>query len=163
MTPRDHCFFPRIFIPGIALAATLLTAAAGAPGEQPPAAPVATVQAGPPALTPTPARAQAPPAAPPPSAAQRRESGTLLLDGVPTPDPALAALLARYQQSRGATFLDWLADGSILVSTRFGETEQVHRVAAALGMRLYKVGLTWPLEPAGARRFADGLQEILVV
>jgi indolepyruvate ferredoxin oxidoreductase len=35
--------------------------------------------------------------------------------------------------------------------------------AAALGMRLYKVGLTWPLEPAGARRFADGLQEILVV
>ena len=35
--------------------------------------------------------------------------------------------------------------------------------AAALGMRLYKVGLTWPLEPAGARRFAAGLQEILVV
>jgi indolepyruvate ferredoxin oxidoreductase len=36
-------------------------------------------------------------------------------------------------------------------------------MAAALGIRLYKVGLTWPLEPEGARQFAQGLQEILVV
>jgi indolepyruvate ferredoxin oxidoreductase len=35
--------------------------------------------------------------------------------------------------------------------------------AAALGIRLYKVGLAWPLEPEGARRFAQGLAEILVV
>jgi indolepyruvate ferredoxin oxidoreductase len=35
--------------------------------------------------------------------------------------------------------------------------------AAALGLRLYKVGMPWPLEAAGARRFARGLQEILVV
>jgi indolepyruvate ferredoxin oxidoreductase len=34
---------------------------------------------------------------------------------------------------------------------------------AALGIRLYKVGLTWPLERAGARRFAEGLQDVLVV
>ena len=37
------------------------------------------------------------------------------------------------------------------------------RAPAALGIRLYKVGMTWPLEPEGARRFAEGLQEILVV
>jgi indolepyruvate ferredoxin oxidoreductase len=37
------------------------------------------------------------------------------------------------------------------------------RAAAALGIRLYKVGLTWPLEPSGARRFADGLKDVLVV
>jgi len=36
-------------------------------------------------------------------------------------------------------------------------------MAAQLGMRVYKVGLTWPLEPAGARRFADGLKDVLVV
>jgi indolepyruvate ferredoxin oxidoreductase len=36
-------------------------------------------------------------------------------------------------------------------------------MAAQLGLRVYKVGLTWPLEPAGARRFADGLKDILVV
>ncbi|HEV8261606.1 MAG TPA: indolepyruvate ferredoxin oxidoreductase family protein [Burkholderiales bacterium] len=35
--------------------------------------------------------------------------------------------------------------------------------AAALGIRLYKVGLTWPLETHGAQRFAEGLQEVLVV
>ena len=35
--------------------------------------------------------------------------------------------------------------------------------AAALGIRLYKVGMPWPLEAEGARRFATGLEEILVV
>jgi indolepyruvate ferredoxin oxidoreductase len=35
--------------------------------------------------------------------------------------------------------------------------------AAAMGLRLYKVALTWPLEPEGIRRFARGLEEILVV
>jgi indolepyruvate ferredoxin oxidoreductase len=35
--------------------------------------------------------------------------------------------------------------------------------AAALGLRVCKVGMPWPLEAAGARRFATGLEEILVV
>jgi indolepyruvate ferredoxin oxidoreductase len=35
--------------------------------------------------------------------------------------------------------------------------------AAALGIRLYKLGLTWPIERAGARAFAQGLDDILVV
>jgi len=33
----------------------------------------------------------------------------------------------------------------------------------ALGLRLYKVGVTWPLEPRGILSFADGLDLILVV
>ncbi|MDE2227894.1 MAG: indolepyruvate ferredoxin oxidoreductase family protein [Alphaproteobacteria bacterium] len=33
----------------------------------------------------------------------------------------------------------------------------------ALGFRLYKVGMAWPLESDGARRFAEGLDEVLVV
>jgi indolepyruvate ferredoxin oxidoreductase len=37
------------------------------------------------------------------------------------------------------------------------------REAAELGLRVYKIGMSWPLEPAGAARFADGLDEILVV
>jgi indolepyruvate ferredoxin oxidoreductase len=32
-----------------------------------------------------------------------------------------------------------------------------------VGVSLYKVGLTWPLEPQGARRFAEGLEEVLVI
>ena len=37
------------------------------------------------------------------------------------------------------------------------------RKCAALGIRVYKVGMTWPLEPEGVRDFALGLEEILVV
>ncbi|HEU0258027.1 MAG TPA: indolepyruvate ferredoxin oxidoreductase family protein [Burkholderiales bacterium] len=36
-------------------------------------------------------------------------------------------------------------------------------VARDIGLRVYKVAMSWPLEPQGARRFADGLEEILVV
>ncbi len=35
--------------------------------------------------------------------------------------------------------------------------------AADLGVRLYKVGVTYPLEPEGAKSFADGLELIIVV
>ena len=37
------------------------------------------------------------------------------------------------------------------------------RDAEALGLRIYKVAMTWPLEESGARRFAEGLQDVLVV
>jgi indolepyruvate ferredoxin oxidoreductase len=35
--------------------------------------------------------------------------------------------------------------------------------AAEIGFRLYKVAMSWPLEREGIRRFAEGLEEILVV
>ena len=35
--------------------------------------------------------------------------------------------------------------------------------AEAIGLRLYKVRMTWPLEPEGIRAFAEGLEEILIV
>jgi indolepyruvate ferredoxin oxidoreductase len=37
------------------------------------------------------------------------------------------------------------------------------RACADLGIRVYKIGMTWPLEPVGIRAFARGLQDILVV
>ena len=37
------------------------------------------------------------------------------------------------------------------------------RTARDIGLRLYKVGMAWPLEASGVRRFAQGLDEILVV
>ncbi|RJF95185.1 indolepyruvate ferredoxin oxidoreductase family protein [Noviherbaspirillum saxi] len=36
-------------------------------------------------------------------------------------------------------------------------------VARDIGIRLYKIGMTWPLEAEGVRQFAQGLEEILVV
>ena len=35
--------------------------------------------------------------------------------------------------------------------------------ARRLGLRLYKVAMTWPLEPEGALRFAQGVQKVMVI
>jgi indolepyruvate ferredoxin oxidoreductase len=36
-------------------------------------------------------------------------------------------------------------------------------IAAKIGLRLYKIGMPWPLEPEGVRQFAVGLEEIFIV
>ena len=41
-----------------------------------------------------------------------------------------------------------------------GITEEI---AKDIGLRLYKVGMTWPVEPVGIRSFVEGLEEILIV
>ncbi len=37
------------------------------------------------------------------------------------------------------------------------------KMASEIGLRVFKIGLTWPLEPEGVHAFAEGLEEILVV
>ena len=37
------------------------------------------------------------------------------------------------------------------------------RRAAEIGINIFKVGMSWPLEPDGIREFAEGLDEIIVV
>jgi indolepyruvate ferredoxin oxidoreductase len=37
------------------------------------------------------------------------------------------------------------------------------QLAAEIGIRLYKIGMVWPVEADGVRKFAEGLEEILVV
>jgi len=64
-----------------------------------------------------------------------RVDGTLVFDGIPPADAALAAQLSHYEEWRQASFLGWLPRGGILIATRFGRFEQVHRLASALGMR----------------------------
>lgn len=81
----------------------------------------------------------------------RREQGSLVFDGIPRPDPELAARLHRYLASRQATLLDWLPDGSLLIATRFGDTEQVHGVSAPLAAREQ---LTFYREPVNVARAA---------
>lgn len=69
------------------------------------------------------------------SVPSHRIDGKLVFDGIPPVDAQAAAQVRRYDEWRQATFLDWLPDGSVLVATRFGTDEQVHRVASPLGMR----------------------------
>ncbi|HEY2344784.1 MAG TPA: indolepyruvate ferredoxin oxidoreductase family protein [Xanthomonadaceae bacterium] len=37
------------------------------------------------------------------------------------------------------------------------------RAAEDIGIRVYKIGMTWPLEPVGIRAFAAGLEDIVIV
>jgi dipeptidyl aminopeptidase/acylaminoacyl peptidase len=116
-----------------------------------------------PAAAPTPAPASPPQgnplpaprlAAPPvwlPPLLPRREGGNLVFDNIPPPDAALSARLGRYLQSRQASLLDWLPDGSLLIATRFGETEQVHHLTAPLAAREQ---LTFYPEPVNVARAA---------
>lgn len=65
-----------------------------------------------------------------PQPVQRRESGNQILENVPETPPEVREALRRYQNARSASFQDWLPDGSMLIITRFGSTNQLHRVAA---------------------------------
>ena len=60
--------------------------------------------------------------------------------------------------------------GIITAGKSYGDTRQAladlgidEQTACDIGLRLYKVGMTWPLEAQGVREFAQGLEEILVV
>jgi dipeptidyl aminopeptidase/acylaminoacyl peptidase len=88
----------------------------------------------------------------------RRESGNLVLEGIPPHDAQLAEKLARYQNGRNARFLDWLPDGAMLIATRFGEADQVHRVATPLAAREQLTFHAEPVPEAHAPRVpsADG-------
>ncbi len=57
--------------------------------------------------------------------------------------------------STGKTYLDTL---QALDDLGIGQEE-----AEAIGLRLYRVGMPWPLERDGVRAFAEGLEEILVI
>jgi dipeptidyl aminopeptidase/acylaminoacyl peptidase len=91
-------------------------------------------------------------AAPPPG---RVEQGALVYDGIPARDPAAASRLGSYLESRQASFVDWLADGSLLISTRFGDAEQLHRVRSAGGAREQLTFFGDPVRSAAASPY-DG-------
>lgn len=77
-----------------------------------------------------------------------RQVGSATLSGVPEIPADVREAVQRYQNSRAAQFEDWLPDGSILVATRFGATQQLHHVAAPGGARTQ---VTFGAEPvAGA-------------
>lgn len=64
-----------------------------------------------------------------------RQVGSATLQNVPEIPRDVRTAVQRYQNYREATFRDWLPDGSILLTTRFGATSQLHRVAEPGGAR----------------------------
>ena len=84
------------------------------------------------------------------SAVVREQIGNRTSENIPASPPALVERLNRYQNTRGATFAGWNGD-CMLISTRFAETAQAHRVCAPLGMREQ---LTFHAEPLSALKAA---------
>ena len=76
----------------------------------------------------------------------------------PVPD-ALAAASRPYMESRGAGFAGWnAADRSMLISTRFGNVSQLHRVA---GPMMDRRQISFEAEPLGGSWSPTG--DVLVV
>ncbi|PCH65236.1 MAG: peptidase S9, prolyl oligopeptidase [Bacteroidetes bacterium] len=70
------------------------------------------------------------------SASTRIEIGNLILEGVPTISQEIKDKFAQYSNIRGASFTDWGPNGEgILITTRFGETSQIHLVEKPGGAR----------------------------
>jgi indolepyruvate ferredoxin oxidoreductase len=68
---------------------------------------------------------------------------------IDSPNPRLGII------TTGKSYLD--------VRQAFDDLGIDDKLAAEIGIRLYKIGMVWPLESDGVRRFAEGLEEILVV
>lgn len=66
---------------------------------------------------------------------ERIESGNRISENLPEIPTALIDSLNQYQNTRGASFAGWTTDGCILISTRFADTGQAHRVCQPMGMR----------------------------
>lgn len=88
-----------------------------------------------------------------PAPVERLHQGNRTSENVPAVPAELLERLNRYQNTRGANFAGWTQDGCLLISTRFAETSQAHRVCAPLGMREQ---LTFYPEPVNALTVAPG-------
>ncbi|KQN19420.1 peptidase S9 [Sphingomonas sp. Leaf33] len=82
-----------------------------------------------------------------------RQVGTATLQNVPEIPADVRAAVQRYQNSRAAQFEDWLPDGSMLIATRFGATQQIHHVARPGGARTQ---ITFADEPVADARVIPG-------
>src|SRR4030095_2340997 len=82
---------------------------------------------------------------------QREVVGPRTSENIPAIPQALIDQLNRYQNTRGASVAGWTEGGCLLISTRFAETAQAHRVCQPMGMREQ---LTFYSEPVGGLTLA---------
>ncbi|WP_188450734.1 S9 family peptidase [Glycocaulis albus] len=68
-------------------------------------------------------------------APERVTRGNLVMENIPEIPREVRERLRQYQNVRGAGFSDFAPDGGIYITTRFGETNQIHYVAQPMGAR----------------------------
>jgi dipeptidyl aminopeptidase/acylaminoacyl peptidase len=82
------------------------------------------------------------------SGASRVERGNLVFDNIPDASAELTDALDGYLAARQATPLGWSPKGQLLISTRFGEVDQLHVVEQAAGDRRQLTFLHEPITEA---------------
>ena len=90
---------------------------------------------------------------------QRDVIGNRTSENIPEIPAALLEQLNRYQNTRGAGLAGWTKDGCLLISTRFAEAAQAHRVCQPLGMREQLTFYPEPvagITPSPAKAWRDG-------
>lgn len=89
-----------------------------------------------------------------------RQIGSTRLENVPEIPADVSAAVQRFQNDRAAIFEDWLADGSMLIATRFGQSQQIHRVTAPGGARTQ---ITFFAEPVAAAWSIPGTDRFVLM
>lgn len=84
-------------------------------------------------------------------APERIERGNLVIEGIPEIPQAVSDRLQQYENARSAYFTGFTGDGGILISTRFAETSQVHKVDEPMGMRRQLTFYDEPVQGAAVR------------
>ncbi|MFH1853663.1 MAG: alpha/beta fold hydrolase [Candidatus Neomarinimicrobiota bacterium] len=85
------------------------------------------------------------------SAQEPRQIGNLITENIPEIPTAIVERNSQYRNVRAASFKSWDPAGDgMLISTRFGETDQLHYVGQALGSRRQ---ITFYEEPVGGGSF----------
>lgn len=69
------------------------------------------------------------------TAPERVTRGNLVMENIPEIPGSVRDRLRQYQNVRSAGFSDFAPDGGIFITTRFGETNQIHHVAQPMGAR----------------------------
>ncbi|MFS0736023.1 alpha/beta fold hydrolase [Sphingomonas sp. 1P06PA] len=95
-----------------------------------------------------------------PAAVPTRTIGSATVQGVPEIPDDVRSAVQRYQNSRAALFEDWLPDGSMLIATRFGATQQLHHVAAPGAARTQ---ITFGDEPVSSATAIPGSDRFVLV
>ncbi|MHA6287188.1 S9 family peptidase [Maricaulis sp. CAU 1757] len=82
---------------------------------------------------------------------ERVVRGNLEMENIPDIPEDVSERLRTYQNTRSAGFQGFLPDGGILISTRFGETSQIHRVDQPMGARSQLTFYDEPVNGASIR------------
>lgn len=68
-------------------------------------------------------------------APERVTQGNLVMENIPQIPQSVRDRLQQYSNTRSAGFSDFAPDGGVYITTRFGETGQIHHVSEPMGMR----------------------------